>query len=146
MKKTLILLTLLQYIQASEIEVFEGRKGFHFGLGITGAVIETDPYVLPLLSLDLGYNPTETFALNITTKTILLVNFVGIEAKLYNNESSDTWFVTTAVNREYAMGDSPIEDMYGAGIGYAVKNVEVVLSVTGNSGEVAGFLTYKYIW
>ena len=146
MKKILIALGLLQALHASEAEVFEGREGFHFAAGMTAGVIEIHPYMVPLLSLDLGYNFTETFALNMTMKTILMVNFVGLEAKLYDKESSDTWFVTTAVNREYIIADGPIENMYGAGVGYAVKNVELELSAMGRKGKAAGFLTYKYIW
>ena len=150
MTKTLLLMLSLGYathVLASEENTFDfERKGFHFGLGGTAAVIEVDPHILPLISLDLGYNFTETFALNVTAKSILLVNFVGAEAKFYAEESNDTWFVTTAINREYSMGEAPIENMYGAGVGYARKNVEIELNATGRRGKAAGFLTYKYIW
>jgi len=122
------------------------RKGFHFGLGGAIAIIELDPHILPLLSIDVGYNFTENFAFNMTTKTILFVSFVGLEAKLYTKESNDTWFVTTAINREYSIGEGPIENLYGAGVGYARKNKEIELSITGRKGKAAGFLTYKYIW
>jgi len=148
MVKILLVLSLGYVTQAwasGTIVDFE-RKGFHFGLGGTAAIIEVDPHMLPLLSVDLGYNFTENFALNMTTKTILLVSFVGLEAKLYTKESNDTWFVTTAINREYSIGEGPIENLYGIGVGYARKNKEIELSATGRKGKGAVFLTYKYIW
>ena len=121
------------------------RKGFHFGLGIVGAVIETDPHVLPFLALDVGYNFTETFSLSVTSKTSFAL-LVGVEAKLYTKESADTWFATIGLNRLYGIGSEHGETLFGAGVGYALEHAEVEVSVAFNKEGAICLLTYKYIW
>ncbi len=152
MNKTLLLLLTLGYTThawASENNTLDfNRKGFHFGLGASMAIvhmIESDKSTLPLLNLDVGYNFSENFALNITTKNILITGYIGIEAKYYLYENPDTWFTTTALNRRYDAYHKPVY-VYGAGIGHAIKNYELELSATGRKKEFAGFLTYKYFW
>ena len=148
-----ILLLLLGIASTTQAEALDdtldfNRKGFHFGLGASVAtthMIESEKSTIPLLDLDIGYNFSENFALSITTKNLFTIGYVGIEAKYYLYENTDTWFVTSAMNRRYEGYHTPI-NVYGGGIGYAMKNDELELSIASRKKESAGFLTYKYIW
>ena len=109
MKKTLILFILLQYIHASEIEPFEGRQGFKFGLGVAALggcekeeIWDKENFVgtkrsceaLPLLDLEIGYNISNQFGLSLDVKTLLLLSAMGIKAKYYMEDARDTAFVS----------------------------------------------------
>jgi len=160
MTKILLVILSLGYatqVLASEESTLDfEREGFHFGLG-TGASIKTDDIkdvfldleVVPLLSLDMGYNFTDTFALNLISRNILRV---GVEAKLYNSKSTNTWFETVSINRLYVFDRENSIPSYSAGLGYAWEHYEIEIGVTyskkyENLGKTDGLiLSYKYIW
>ena len=107
MRNVLFILTLINVFNVSEAEPFEGREGFHFGLGATvlGACEkeewngeemqgEKNCYTVPMLNLGFGYNFKNQFEISLDTKTLIFASLVGIKAKYYMKDEKDTAFVS----------------------------------------------------
>ena len=97
MKNILGMLMLINLLHASEVEIFEGREGFKFGLGVAalgGCKTKRSCGALPLLDLEIGYNLSNQFGLSLDVKTLLLASVMGIKAKYYMEDARDTAFVS----------------------------------------------------
>ena len=166
MKKTLILFILLQYIHASEVEIFEGREGFKFGLGIAalggcekeeildeeGNFVDTEKYceALPWLDLEIGYNISNQFGVSLDVKTLLLVSTMGIKAKYYMKDARDTAFISlTGGVLNVGNGHSGFIGSYNhIEYGYAYGKNEFSIGVGAQYGHnsILAHIGYKYIF
>ena len=148
MKILLIILISLQFLNAEEVEYFEGRKGFHAGTGIV--LIGSKEGAIPLLDLEIGYNPSKQVALSIDVKTLGIGSLMGIKAKYYLYDLQETSFVSLTggaldvggVHSGFIGSYNNIEWGYAFGR----KEFSIGIGVPYKDREVLAHLSYKYIF
>ena len=157
---------LINLLHASEVEIFEGREGFKFGLGVAALggcekeeIWDKENFVgtkrscgaMPLLDLEIGYNISNQFGLSLDVKTLLLVSVMGIKAKYYMEDARDTAFVSlTGGALDVGGGHSgPGAISYNhVSYGYAYGGNEFSIGVGALYGESSAsfHIGYKYIF
>ena len=158
---------LVNLLQASDVESFEGREGFNFGLGVVvvggcekkeiwdeeGNFVDTEKNcgALPLLDLEIGYNISNQFGVSLDMKTLLIGSLIGIKAKYYMQDERDTAFVSlTGGVLDVGGGHSgPGAISYNhVSYGYAYGGNEFSIGVGALHGESSAsfHIGYKYIF
>jgi len=167
MKKILILLALCQYIQATEIENFEGREGFKFGIGVVALggctqeetwdeegknVIDTEKScgAVPLLDMEIGYNTSNQFGVSLDVKTLILASLVGIKAKYYLHNQKDTAFISlTGGALDVGNVHSGFIGSYNNvewGYAYGQNEFSLGVGIAYGDSDVMVHLNYKYMF
>ena len=166
MKNILGMLMLINLLHASEVEIFEGREGFKFGLGVVaiggcekeeiwdeaGNFVDTERFcgALPLLDLEIGYNISNQFGLSLDLKTLLLASVMGIKAKYYMEDARDTAFISlTGGALNEGGGHGPFVGSYNHieyGYAYGGNEFSIGLGVPYGDKDILVHVSYKYIF
>jgi len=167
MNKIIYILILINTLNASETEYFEGRKGFHFGLGVEAIggcpkggewneeenkIISTKRYCygLPVLDLELGYNTSNQFEISLDVKTLLFVSLVDIKAKYYMQDAKDTAYV--ALSGGALRKGNVHSGLIGSynniewGYAYGKKEFSIGLGVPYGDKDIMAHVGYKYVF
>ena len=167
MKNILGMLMLINLLHASEVEIFEGREGFKFGLGVVVVgscwkeeewdekgenIVDRERYcgALPLLDLELGYNISNKFGLSLDMKTLIIGSLVGIKAKYYMQDAKDTAYVALTGG---ALGSGNAHGGFVGsynnieyGYAYGKKEFSIGVGVPYGDRDVLVHVGYKYIF
>lgn len=163
MKKIIFVIMLVNLLNASEIEYFEGREGLSYGLGLSvmGGCWKEEIYddignvighenlqclAFPFPNVSVGYGFSPQFKLNLESKTFFLAGTLELKGQYYLKNEQDTFYLHGGIMGIYAI-DYGVSGAAGElGIGYAKGHMEYELGVIHPSSDPLFFLSAKYIF